>query len=612
MLFKLEDFNTYQWMDVLEKVNSKQCKNYHEGFSAKSKEYELCGDVLGQEIFKFLSEVTSIVMNPLGLSSTSIVEVWTLKILSEELLNLLRELLIIIIDPEMQARIADILWIDKRDSEKARPIKMAKMAVGFYLQSAKNLESTKNWNDCSERIHRAAQLAPLVDGRKSSEMCKTVILHIEDLIDRYTGLEEEEFLTGSAMEVLQTRLIKSLKSIQNDFPNYSIKYAKAAAKKAEIAENFQDHTRAYYQKMSYRKIEAEWYKLAGEKEAERNTRLNISNVEVWYAEQAFIHSELNCHLIAAGRISSAIKVLNKIEDVFGKRQDTSRLIQDLHKKMLVYQEKSMSKVPLISLGEVIDINDSETQNGAINIVKGKLFCDALSYLAFEYNLIDRVEDLHKEAQKRKNDYPISHLLPKVYIDTFGKTKAVSGSAEEATEENMFDLAKFHQSWYGINIIAPTLKQINSEHKVQLQDLSYIVYENPFIPEGHEDIYKKGLLAGMQGDMLIAAHLLVPQIENSLRYILRQKNIISSNLTSSMIQDEYTLNKILDLPDLKEILNKSIVFTLKCLLVERMGSNIRNEMCHGLLNHNHFSSSNIFYFWWLTLYLCLFYKNRGCV
>jgi len=40
-----------------------------------------------------------------------------------------------------------------------------------------------------------------------------------------------------------------------------------------------------------------------------------------------------------------------------------------------------------------------------------------------------------------------------------------------------------------------------------------------------------------------------------------------------------------------------------LLVEHYGSNLRNLMAHGLLNHDAFYSRPIVYLWWLVLRLC---------
>ncbi len=110
------------------------------------------------------------------------------------------------------------------------------------------------------------------------------------------------------------------------------------------------------------------------------------------------------------------------------------------------------------------------------------------------------------------------------------------------------------------------------------------------------------MAGLQGDIVIAAHLLIPQLENSLRHILKQNGSIASKRET--IQDNFLLHEVLNSPDLKQVLTENIIFTLKGLLVERMGSNLRNEICHGLFDYARFFTPELAYFWWLTLHLCL--------
>ncbi len=596
-LFDAADFDKYQWTEILDQVSPKQCRNYNEEFWAKAKAYESSGDTLAQEIFKFLSEITSIVMEPLKPQSPSYIEKIIYESLSEKHLFILRELIGKIDDPEMKARVADILWICKQDPERARPIQMAREAVKAYLQSARNLESVENWMDCYARLKRAAQLAPLIDGKKNTEMRCEVVEYINDLINRYATVENE-FLTGSAMKILQEDLRKSLTTIQIDLPSY----AAAAAQKAVFAEEFQDYHEAFYQKTAYRKIESEWYKIANDKEAERNARLHLAEVEVWYAQQALVGNEPNSYGVAAGRIGTAIAAFKKIEDTFGQRQDTSERIQDLHKQMLEYQKKSMSQTVSIAIGEPDDFCDPEMQQVAIELVRGKPLRDALYSLAFGCRLIPTIEDLQAKAEQNMESYKLSHLIPTVFVDEEGKTKAISGNGENDLKNTMFRIAKFDQGWYGLNFIVPACHQICSEHDVTLEDLSFIVYENSLIPEGREPLYAKGLMAGLQGDLVIAAHLLIPQIENSLRHILKQNGSITSKRET--IQDNFLLHEVLNSPDLKQVLTENIIFSLKGLLVERMGSNLRNEICHGLFDYGRFFTPELAYFWWLTLYLCL--------
>lgn len=142
-----------------------------------------------------------------------------------------------------------------------------------------------------------------------------------------------------------------------------------------------------------------------------------------------------------------------------------------------------------------------------------------------------------------------------------------------------------------------------DHNVRIDDFLGIVFNSPFVPPGREYIYAQGLHAGLTGDFLVAANLLIPQIENSIRYLLIKQDVITSGLDAQGIQDERSLNTTLYLPETINILTEDITFDLQGLLVERSGSNLRNRMAHGLIDQNGFFQPEVVYLWWLTLRLC---------
>lgn len=116
------------------------------------------------------------------------------------------------------------------------------------------------------------------------------------------------------------------------------------------------------------------------------------------------------------------------------------------------------------------------------------------------------------------------------------------------------------------------------------------------------MFAKGLHAGFENDFVTAAHLLIPQVENSIRHLLTMQGVIVSGFDRG-IQDERSLNTTLYTPEAVKLFGEDIVFDLQGLFVERFGSNLRNRMAHGLMDHTEFLSGNVVYLWWLVLHLC---------
>jgi hypothetical protein len=341
--------------------------------------------------------------------------------------------------------------------------------------------------------------------------------------------------------------------------------------------------------------------VAGDHSAKRSARIKIAEADIWYALKAIEFQEPMYWAVAASRIEGGLQKFKTIEDTFGKQKDTSERMEQLHREMLDYQKRAVDTMPFIPIE--VDMNDSEMQEIAKNLVKEKSLKDSLYLLTFyPKNLIKTVEELCQEAEDYKKSGGIRSFIPTVLFDHEGKTKAIGKTGDEGLEDRMFEIARHSQSWYGYNFIAPACEQICSEHNVKIEDLAFIVENNSFIPSGREHLYARGLLAGLQKDPIVAIHILVPQLENSLRHILKQRGSITSK--SGSIQDDSLLGEILSMPELLEILGQDTVFALRGLLIERMGSNIRNDLCHGLLSVSRFWEAEMLYLWWLILYFCL--------
>jgi hypothetical protein len=232
-------------------------------------------------------------------------------------------------------------------------------------------------------------------------------------------------------------------------------------------------------------------------------------------------------------------------------------------------------------------------------------------------------DLEVSTREGIDKHPLFHLIPSRTFNELGKVVYRRGTVDEdengVLKDAMYRHAALLQEVLARGVIEPAIQQILSEHDISLDDFIPLVVNNSFIPKGRELIYVRGLYAGLVGDYLVAVHLLIPQLENSIRYLLQQQNVITSGLDSDLIQDEYTLGKILYLDKLKDVFDEHIsgepingeriVFELKGLLVERSGSNLRNLSAHGLMTYDDFESSKVIYLWWLIFYLSCFPKMQ---
>jgi hypothetical protein len=223
-----------------------------------------------------------------------------------------------------------------------------------------------------------------------------------------------------------------------------------------------------------------------------------------------------------------------------------------------------------------------------------------------------VSQLRNQVQQQAQEFVASQLLPIFMVNEMGRVIArqpgsvLSSNPEEAQAATYFEMCRnaiYYQKLQSQAYIEPAIYQINLEHGVRLEDIFSIISHSPFIPPERTYLFAKGLYAGLTGDFFTSTHILIPQIENSIRYLMWQRGIITSGLNDNGIQNEHSLNSTLYHPEISSIFDENTLFDLKCILIEHAGSNLRNRMAHGLISDHEFMGSLMPYVWWLALRLC---------
>jgi hypothetical protein len=237
-------------------------------------------------------------------------------------------------------------------------------------------------------------------------------------------------------------------------------------------------------------------------------------------------------------------------------------------------------------------------------VSGKSFLDALKTLSL-LSAPNNVSHIRLQVEENRKKYLFSTLMPMKLFSSNGRIVAIQPS--EGEEAVLADMFQYISQTYQIRtkgFIEPARNVILLEHPARVFEFYDLMMNHPFILEGREFIVARGLHAGLNGDFLTAIHFLIPQMEESIRYFLIRCGIVPSSFTDKGIQDEYNLNKLLKeekfTVKLNEIFGEDFIFDLRCVLVERFGANLRNDMAHGLIDHNSFYSHAAVYFWWLAL------------
>ena len=183
------------------------------------------------------------------------------------------------------------------------------------------------------------------------------------------------------------------------------------------------------------------------------------------------------------------------------------------------------------------------------------------------------DNLRDEARRQAEENPLSSIMPSTQVDEYGKVLAMSPGF--LGDESDTDLALYHlivrnealrrqTDVQGLIELARHL--IQSEHPLDRRDLRPIAEMTPFVPADRVDLVTTGLARFLGGDFFSALHILVPQLENTLRHLLRHTGLDPSVIQSDMTQEDHTLSVMFakEREPLEGMLGSAIVFEIENL------------------------------------------------
>lgn len=577
----IEELRSFDFKRVLSKQRDDSdrterwtCLNYSKNFVEESKLAVSEGDQKREMICELFATLTS----SWFYFDDDVPEPFPPPDIDKDHLELLKQYANEITDPELKARIADILWYLRID----KAFLFAEFAVDAYLDSATRFDRVEAYSDRTRRIDRALQIAAAL-GRKG-RIYTTTIAFIEAELRE---MQEANILYGPA------DLLRLLREHRQGEPAIYIPYATHLAEEFEKKDSWEGARAVWY-------IARDWHRFAEDDEgarcAERRAAMTYEPEAIAWMK----HDAAQTHVRVIHLLEKGVVALRES----GAPQDDIKRVHNLMLKTQASYDDYKTFSFNVDMSEPIESTKREFREQTL--------ADCIFRLAVIIGP-SSVDSLKTQANDLQTKNTLQYLFTKHLVDSQGKkigqrpgyTDNDDNSIDQSIRITMHEEAKRRQQVIVIGMILPALEQINLDHHIRPNDLIEIVTNSPFIPPNRREIFLRGLYHGFTLDFMVASSLLVPQIENSLRYVLQQRGVIVSKLDSEGIQEEYSLRRLLyEIPEVREFFGEDLLFDLQGLLHERFGSNFRNRLAHGLVTDSEFLHSGAsVYAWWLVLYLC---------
>jgi hypothetical protein len=198
---------------------------------------------------------------------------------------------------------------------------------------------------------------------------------------------------------------------------------------------------------------------------------------------------------------------------------------------------------------------------------------------------DEVAQQVRELAKRA---PLQALIPRSLQDQDGRTVAQVGSVEDDFDGRVV-LQMSQRMQIESVFLREVIERTLSKFAPSVEDLLNYLYLSPAFDPDSREIISVGLETYLRGDYLAAAHVLIPQIEHTLRQLMR--------LTGGAIYRPArggglflrNLDEILRYEGVVRSLGSNITDYLRVLLTDQRGWNLRNDVCHGIARPSSFGA-----------------------
>lgn len=480
----------------------------------------------------------------------------------------------------LRARLADVAWLNDRKQAASAQLAITSFCAAVQLVSEGKAElffedEKVTSHNASELLRRACQIGSMTGWKEPEAGILKALINS---------------LTLRALDERDARGYLNIGELNADYRVTESANVATQAESLAKAEGLDPDTSRHLWELAARA-----HRQVGNDNESNRSLISAAECYVTMASAARFKG-----MTAASWLMDAIKALRHIPGTKARRQE-------IEAKLREAQASISDEMGVVSTS--IDLTD------LVDHVRKAIGGLTLAQALLEFARLEASpapDKLREEAIALANENPLSSIIPMAIHDDEGKLVAKSpglAGADESDDTATRHLVARHEGLRrqisAQGMIEPARRFIAAEHPLHTRHFLPLAEMSPFVPMGHEDIYALGFARFFAGDFISALHILVPQLENSLRYVLKQAAIDPSSIQSDMTQESRAISVMLDKDRaaLEKIFGPAIVFEIDNLFDFRGGPALRHQLAHGLLSASSCHGPDAIYACWFIFRLC---------
>ena len=476
----------------------------------------------------------------------------------------------------IRARVGDVLWNQKKDYQAAI------IAAETYFELFNLYFNTYNWIHTINMIKRSIYISIQINKEDMrNNYCQAVYNQIMKI-----NAKENAILSLSLMEIILDQSFGDFNKIIekiNDIITYS-------------QENPTIIERVYI-------LKAKLLNKLKKTELSRQANVDRADYFVAFAENILENDSTG--------VMQAVSFLKKAIQIYGNNKKAEEA-QSTHKR-LVEVEKDILK----SLHSFrIPYDGDKMKKNITDIMKGLTFEETVIRLTQMIPFYIKEEFKNKVLEDMK-EHPLHQLFTNNFLNEKGQTVFSLPPLDSLNPSKNIKILDLHihrkmaedESIYGNIILGFALAYIKDNFDIERNSFDFLVKDNAIIPKGRDNVIGFALYLAFRGHCYEALHILAPQVENIFRNIAIECGGLTVTLENDGTSKEKVLKSIFDIPELNDCYDNDILFMFKGLLNEQAGSNIRNNIAHGIMSEGQGNSGTSLFFVCATIKFLALYSRR---
>ena len=321
-------------------------------------------------------------------------------------------------------------------------------------------------------------------------------------------------------------------------------------------------------------------------------------VNTWAAELAAVR--LAQHYQAEGRPAEVKRVLLKYGAAFEKKAEnaTAMLAQAwLGQVHQIYRdfglkddaERLLRKVRALGPKALNDLKPIEAEievpkeqmDGFVTEMTEGDLETALGRIAVYY--LPRRGDIEKQMKELSATYPLSFLLSNQIMDHEGRPTATVGSLEDDLEGRVVMQMAQNMQFVGM-FFRQVMSTAVAKFAITPEKLVDHICRSQLFDDDSKAVLGRGIKAYLEGDSLVAIHVLMPKIENAIRTLVEATGGTVLKPNRSGGQDLKIFDELVRDDRIIAVFGKAgndVSLYMRVLLTDRRGINLRNRVFHGI-------------------------------